>query len=206
MAKRKTRRTSARSSFDGDNAVLLAWLTKVQTQDVFPEEAKTDIERHFRNRSLKAYKNSEAAVLRETAIEIARRLSLTSLRIGGINVVPHEQLSPSPSDVETTRSSLEDTRRSFQTTRKPHIEQFQRQLDELAGTKYESRQERKDIVDEVNATRRILAVAFFGGNPAQRVTLCIASSSFQLKTSGSKTHIYSGTAFPVITVQDLEGY
>ncbi len=109
--------------------------------------------------------------------------------------------------METSRQSFEEARKHYQQLRQPHIEDFQRQIDELAGTEFSSRKERKAIVDQVNATRRILAVAFLAGVPEKRVSLCVASSSFQLKTSEKpQKQIFAGTAFPKILVRDLEGY
>ena len=105
--------------------------------------------------------------------------------------------------MENEPESLEELRRLYLEDRSPYVTAFQRKLDHLAFEGVVNSQDRRHVMDEANATRRLLAVAFRFGESDQMVNLSIGSRSFQLRTADrNKEQVYCGTSFPNLIVFD----
>ena len=166
---------------------------------------KAQIRDHFAGRGTQRYERAEwTEKVLSVAREIAQQVNLKGVRICATDVLAPRHLQPfTPHDLDTRQPSFEETRRSFQESRLPHIELFQQQLSNLAGVEFESREKARAVLDEVNATRRMLAVSFLFGDEEQRASLCLVAGSFQVKTTEKpQKQLYAGKPFPRIRVLD----
>ncbi len=99
-------------------------------------------------------------------------------------------------------STVKDDIAEFCSVRERYISMLRMRLFKLAGTKLKTAEERKRLADEINQFRRELnlSFAFMNDGNREKVMLGCPNGSFQLKSTSTKKHVHSSTAFPELEV------